>query len=831
MPSKVPRSLSPSPISVPKQNNTDKDIKVEISFGITKTENIEPSIVPKIEYSQDDNIDVKNIKKEVEFDTNNCFNGLNLLTEGIERLERMEPKCEQRSVRHLSLDSSFHNGHSRLGLLCDIANKRIQEMEDTDSKLCTTPNRISQRSKSLDHHISSRGNLSNVNRNCRIPRSEKDIKDFIAAKQTKYHSIYKGCKSFGRFDPENMESWEMKMRINLAEIQKTYKQKYKELYKLQHFNYKKDKQKKFQKRKLLDSKKINKDKMADLKKQEIVEQEIKYPSKSEMPVMPKNKETLTYKDRNDNPIQNKNLSVSFSETFAKFQKSYLLNRQKSEIKSPVAINLSPKKPNPFENLMRLSRVTNDTNNQEAALEKTSQITLSSDTSFAKTSDNCTQDKQKFSTSNFEKSVNYFDRSYESHNLKIDKKQVESREKIKDIETKNIYNAKKDISNQQAYNKELISKNIEESRNSKTNLIMDNCKSIESNKHEQESGTNLFINTENLQNQQHYHKGKFEKYSVSNLNVYQKRKAEKPRKQSNIDGETETIVLKKQKKLNFESLAFDTSSIGNGDAGQVTMKRFDYDMMIIPSKSQKRKKKSKRNKHKRVFDSDGENTKALRAEKHKGRHPSKEIRNSTREIKRAERIKYKQLKKEAKLNKILAEDKKVDDLFLKESTCQPKQYSILKKENETENPSESRNCDILEQDLRDGLRILTRIGGHFYPGRVTEISPPDIYGILVDKERGNKPHIYSREEVLKQAVLEVRPSSVGSVSVGTRVCAYWSSKYQYLHPGTIAPSGTPDPKLDGNYINVELDDGDSRDIHIDYIRYLPQDYPTLGMYIL
>jgi hypothetical protein len=134
MPSKVPRSLSQSPISVPKQNNTDKDIKVEISFGITKTENIEPSIVPKIEYSQDDNIDVKNIKKEVEFDTNNCFNGLNLLTEGIERLERMEPKCEQRSVRHLSLDSSFHNGHSRLGLLCDIANKRIQEMEDTDSK-------------------------------------------------------------------------------------------------------------------------------------------------------------------------------------------------------------------------------------------------------------------------------------------------------------------------------------------------------------------------------------------------------------------------------------------------------------------------------------------------------------------------------------------------------------------------------------------------------------------------------------------------------------------------------------------------------------------------
>ena len=63
----------------------------------------------------------------------------------------------------------------------------------------------------------------------------------------------------------------------------------------------------------------------------------------------------------------------------------------------------------------------------------------------------------------------------------------------------------------------------------------------------------------------------------------------------------------------------------------------------------------------------------------------------------------------------------------------------------------KTSELTETKLRDGQRILTRVGGHFYPGRITEISPPDIYGILVDRERGNKPHICSREEVLSKAV--------------------------------------------------------------------------------
>jgi len=132
-----------------------------------------------------------------------------------------------------------------------------------------------------------------------------------------------------------------------------------------------------------------------------------------------------------------------------------------------------------------------------------------------------------------------------------------------------------------------------------------------------------------------------------------------------------------------------------------------------------------------------------------------------------------------------------------------------------------NCVLSGEDLKDGLRILKRVGPHFYPGRVTEISPPDIYGILVDKERGNKPHIASREQCILECVLDLRPETVSELPIGARVCAYWSSKIPYLHPGTVAA-----PDIDSNYVIVELDDGDSRDIHIKDIRYLPPNYPLV-----
>jgi hypothetical protein len=34
------------------------------------------------------------------------------------------------------------------------------------------------------------------------------------------------------------------------------------------------------------------------------------------------------------------------------------------------------------------------------------------------------------------------------------------------------------------------------------------------------------------------------------------------------------------------------------------------------------------------------------------------------------------------------------------------------------------------------------------------------------------------------ILEVEPPSQACLLAGMRVCAYWSTKYHYLHPGTI-----------------------------------------------
>lgn len=50
-----------------------------------------------------------------------------------------------------------------------------------------------------------------------------------------------------------------------------------------------------------------------------------------------------------------------------------------------------------------------------------------------------------------------------------------------------------------------------------------------------------------------------------------------------------------------------------------------------------------------------------------------------------------------------------------------------------------------------LRVLTAMGGLFYAGCLTAIRAPDLYGVTLDGERGNKAHIMSREDILRDAV--------------------------------------------------------------------------------
>ncbi|XP_070143531.1 protein winged eye isoform X1 [Drosophila kikkawai] len=144
----------------------------------------------------------------------------------------------------------------------------------------------------------------------------------------------------------------------------------------------------------------------------------------------------------------------------------------------------------------------------------------------------------------------------------------------------------------------------------------------------------------------------------------------------------------------------------------------------------------------------------------------------------------------------------------------------------------------EHLYRDETRVLTDMGGLFYAGVMKPLRPPDVYSITLDGERGNKSHVMSREDILKDTILEVAPKSVESVPVGTRLCAYWSQQYRCLYPGraidseqaedgttssssnTAANAVTTSP----DFVSVEFDDGDSGRIRLQNIRLLLSDYP-------
>merc|ERR1712002_116545 len=83
-------------------------------------------------------------------------------------------------------------------------------------------------------------------------------------------------------------------------------------------------------------------------------------------------------------------------------------------------------------------------------------------------------------------------------------------------------------------------------------------------------------------------------------------------------------------------------------------------------------------------------------------------------------------------------------------------------------------------------------------------------------------ILTQEEVLNEAVLEMKPRSVKDLKEGDRVCAFWSNQMNYLHPGTVAG-----PDSDQSFVIIQLDDGDSRDIHVDQVRLLPENYPFVA----
>lgn len=138
-------------------------------------------------------------------------------------------------------------------------------------------------------------------------------------------------------------------------------------------------------------------------------------------------------------------------------------------------------------------------------------------------------------------------------------------------------------------------------------------------------------------------------------------------------------------------------------------------------------------------------------------------------------------------------------------------------------AKAKSCVMTTEKLQDKQRVLMMEDGLFYAGNVIAIHAPDVYGIHLDGDRGSRLRIYSMEEMLKETVLEVKPTSNHHLIEGSRVCAFWSQQYRCLYPGTVTKSNSlPSDDL----IYVEFDDGDSGRIPLEDIRLLPPNYPIV-----
>ncbi|XP_073538671.1 BAH and coiled-coil domain-containing protein 1 isoform X2 [Phyllobates terribilis] len=149
------------------------------------------------------------------------------------------------------------------------------------------------------------------------------------------------------------------------------------------------------------------------------------------------------------------------------------------------------------------------------------------------------------------------------------------------------------------------------------------------------------------------------------------------------------------------------------------------------------------------------------------------------------------------------------------------------EGEEETSSTTRNkahiCSLSKTDLREGLQVLIpKEDNLLYAASIRSLQPPDIYSVVIEGERGNRPRIYSQEQLLQEAVVDVRPQSTRCLPHGTRVCAYWSQKSRCLYPGNVVRGSSSD-EGESDSVTVAFDDGDRGRITLNNIRLLPPDF--------
>lgn len=128
------------------------------------------------------------------------------------------------------------------------------------------------------------------------------------------------------------------------------------------------------------------------------------------------------------------------------------------------------------------------------------------------------------------------------------------------------------------------------------------------------------------------------------------------------------------------------------------------------------------------------------------------------------------------------------------------------------------------ELVDNERVLINLDNLFYAGTISSMKEPDnMYTIALDGVKSQNRHYYSKDDLIKMTIKEVRPYSVEHLPPGTRICAFWAGQRKCLYAGKIANNPTPFPMEEEN-VFVEFDDGDKAKISIKDIRFIPSDFP-------
>jgi hypothetical protein len=556
-----------------------------------------------------------NVKTEVksESKTVEVSDGLHLLTQGIDRLEKLEQKTS----------------NSRLGLLCDAAflsdDEHHHRSSSSDLGAAEAVKAVT-RSKSLDFVRSPRSKQERtLSSDYRSPKAERNAKAYIASKSLKVseelettEAVANGLDGGGR---SRIDDWERNVRVNLADIQKKYREKYKELYKLQH---------------------SNKSKKSSPAKKEHSNNNIKphhhnhhHGTPAKKTLAPVNPWFKTFKVK---PPQVERPQSTNGQVNPESAVAVLKDQEPSH--GPDLSSITSKfrsvRPNPFENLLKLSCVGKKTNE---GVKKTEEVIITEDH----------QDRVKEEPLMVSTTV-------------VDLPQYSSTPKPTIMVTKKAP--------MEAF---LLKEDLKPDTIPKLHLANDHHNDADVSDEEDEDPPVL----EPMLEQQ-----------PNNIAL--------------------TVKIKRPSSVSPSRSLSPASSASKA------------------KKSKKKAKKAKKEKREREREH----------HHHHRKHHKKTVvhLDDDDDAPEVDLVKQPQPK--------TGNDHQVVAKKIKK--CPKKEAFIQGPE----------SCLIKENDLVEGLRVLIKLDGHFHPGKIQAISPPDIYGVLVDKERGNKPHIFSREEVLKEAVSKI-----------------------------------------------------------------------------